>query len=194
MVIASGVCNNLLLFTVVYENKARLYTLRMKWQDGLARRHPALNGKFFMLEGELIQDQGHIVEIDVRVFNLLNVTTIVPTATAIANALTAYTALNAMVGLYVATNPNTKGVKTRKICPVPHPLAGLRLLGNEGVTWQQFFGTIYPTILAEGKEAAYNSLIQFMQQLAVGIPSTINFASRGSTSKHFPLIEVHKST
>ena len=39
---------------------------------------------------------------------------------------------------------------------------------------------IYPAIVNEGKEAAYLSLIQFMQQLAVEYPATINYATRSA--------------
>ena len=53
------------------------------------RPPPALNGKFFALEGELIQDRGYIVELDVGLFNLPNVTAVLPTATTIAAALAA---------------------------------------------------------------------------------------------------------
>jgi hypothetical protein len=178
MVIASGTRNELLSFTVVHGNRARLYTLCMKWQDGLTGRNPELNGNFFALEGELIQDRGHIVEFDVGVFNLPNNVAVVPTVTAIVDALVADPTLSMMAGPYTAGDPDTEGVKTRKICPVPHSLAGLWLLHEEGITWQIFFGMIYPAIVAEGKEVAYKSLIQFMQQLAVGNPSTINCATR----------------
>ena len=57
-----------------------------KWPH---RPTPHFKGKFFALEGELIQDQGHIVELDVGVFNLPGVTAVIPTGTAIANALAA---------------------------------------------------------------------------------------------------------
>ena len=76
------------------------------------------------------------MELDTGVFNLPNVTTIIPTATAITNALTIDPALDTMLGPYVANAPDTKGVKMRKVCPVPYSLAGLWLLDKEGVTWQ----------------------------------------------------------
>ena len=198
MVIASGARNELLSFTVASGDKARLYTLCSKWQDGLTGRHPTLNNKFFALEGELIQDRGHIVELDPTVFNLPRAQTVVPTATTIAAALAADPTI-ATMGPYTAGDADTEGVTTRKICPVPHSLAGLWLLDEEGVSWQEFFGPIYSAIVTEGKEAAYKSLIQFMQQLAVGNPSSVNFPSRPAapprntilSSKYMKALEAH---
>ena len=67
------------------------------------------------------------MELAVGVFNLPNVTAIVPTVTAIANALTADPDLNTMAvaGSYITNAPDTEGVKTMKIYPVPHSLVGL---------------------------------------------------------------------
>ena len=83
-----------------------------------------------------------------------------------------------MAGLYSVGDPNTEGVKTRKICPVPHPLTGLWILGEDRITWQKFFGTVYPATVNEAREATYLSLTQFMQQLAVRDPAMINCANR----------------
>ena len=154
MVFSSGTRDELLSFTIVFDNKARLYSLCTKWQDGLTGRNPTLNNKLFALEGELIQDRGHIVELDVGIFNLPNTTAVVPTADTICLALTADPTLATMAGPYNGGDADTEGVKTRKICPIPHSLAGLWLLDEDGVTWQRFFGTIYPAIVAEGKVEA----------------------------------------
>ena len=199
MVFSSGARDELLSFTIVFDNKARLYSLCTKWQDGLTGRNPTLNNKLFALEGELIQDRGHIVELDGGIFNLPNTTAVVPTVDTICLALTADPTLATMAGPYNGGDAGTEGVKTRKICPIPHSLAGLWLLDEDGVTWQRFFGTIYPAIVAEGKVEAYKSLIQFMQQLAVGVPSTINFGTRPAApprnpalaSRYMTALEVH---
>ena len=177
MAIASGSRNELLSFTIAHGNRARLYTLFAKWQDGLTGNNPTLQNKFFALEGELIQSRGHIVELDGGIFSLPNAVTIVPTAAAITASLTADPTI-AEMGPYNANDPDTEGVKTRKLCPVPHNLAGLWLMHDDGLTWQEFFGTVYPSIVAEGKEVAYASLIHFMRQLSVGNPSPINVATR----------------
>ena len=89
MAIASGSRNELLSFTIAHANRDRLYTLFTKWQDGLTGNNPTLQNKFFALEGELIQNRGHIVELDGGIFNLPNAVTIVPTAAAITTSLTA---------------------------------------------------------------------------------------------------------
>ena len=191
MVTASGARNELLSFTIVHGNRARLYTLCKKWQDGLTGRNPALNGKFFALEGELIQDRGHIVELDAAVFNLPGTVTIVPNVTTITDALTAAPDLDTMAGPYTAGDPGVEGVKTRKICPVPHSLAGLWLLHEDGITWQYYFGTVYPAIVAEGNEATYTSLTQFMQQLSVGIPSSINVTTRPAAATRSAVLSAH---
>ena len=70
-----------------------------------------------------------------------------------ADSLTRDPALDTMAGPYAAGNPNTIGVKTRNICPVLHPFLGLWLLNEDGMTWQKFFGTIYPAIMNKVREA-----------------------------------------
>ena len=84
---------------------------------------------------------------------------VVPPVAAIADDLTRYPALNTMEGPYNAENPDTEGVNTRKIFPVPHPFAGLWIINEDTITWQQIFGTINPIIVTEGKEDAYQALI-----------------------------------
>ena len=65
------------------------------------------------------------MELDATAFNLPDVTAVVPTTTAIATALSADPNINTMAGPYTARDPKTKGVKTRKICPVHNSLTGL---------------------------------------------------------------------
>ena len=87
MVTASGTQNKLLSFTVTHGNRDFLYTLRKRWQDGLTGQNTSLNGKFFAMEGRMIQDCGHIVEVDVGVFSLPIPVAVVPTVEAIADTL-----------------------------------------------------------------------------------------------------------
>ena len=128
MVTASGLQNKLIYFTITHRNRARLYSLFVRWQDALTGRNPLLNGKLFVLEGELILYRGHIVDIYVGVFRLPITVTALPMAEVISNALARDPAIDTMAGPYAAGDPDTKGVKTRKIFPIPHPLAGLWLL------------------------------------------------------------------
>ena len=174
MVTLSGMRNNLISFTVPHRNRERIYTLFMRWKDGLTGRNPSLNGKFFTLEGGLILDHGHVVEIDVVVFSLPITVVVVPIAAFISDALARDPALNMIAGSYAAGDPGIGGLKTRKICTVPHPLEGMWLLDKDGITWQKFFWTIYPAIVNKGSEDTYLALIQFMQKLAVREPATIN--------------------
>ena len=136
MVKESKARNKLISFTLAHRNRARMYSLCRRWKDSLTGQNPLLNGKFFTLEGELIWDRGHIVEINVGVFSLPVPVALFPTAAVINDVLARDTALDTMAGPYTAGEPNTKRVKTRKICPVPHPLEGLGLLGEDGITWQ----------------------------------------------------------
>ena len=97
----------------------------------------------------MILDRGHNVEINVGVFSLPIPVFIVPTTAVIPDALLRYLALDTMVGPYTAGNPNTKGVKTRKIYPVPQSLLGLWLLDKDGITRQTFVRVVYPVIINE---------------------------------------------
>ena len=178
MVIASGTQNELISFTVAHGNRARLYSLCTRWKDGLHGQNCSLNGKFFLLEEELILDHGHIMEIDIGVFSIPILVDVYPIEAVISNTHARDPALEMMAGPYAAGDPNTKGVKTSKICPAPHQLAGLWLLGKYGNTWQEFFSTVYPMIMNEGRDATYLALTKFIQQLAVGDPTTINCSNR----------------
>ena len=131
--------NDLLTFTTANRNRACLYSLCTRWQDGQTSRNPSINCKFFELEGELILDRSHIVEIDVGVFSIPIPVAVVPTAAVISNALAGDTPLDTMSSPYTAGNPDNEGVKTRNICPVPHPLAGLWLLDEDGITWKNMW-------------------------------------------------------
>ena len=106
------------------------------------------------LEGDLIQDRGHIVDIDVGFFSLPIPVAVVPTVAVIANALVKNPSLDTMTGPYNSGNPDTQEVKTRKICHVPHLLTGLWLLDEDGIPWEILFETIYPAIVNEENEAS----------------------------------------
>ena len=64
---------------------------------------------------------------------------------------------------------NTNTLKVRRICPVPHSLVGL-FLAMEAVTWQDFFRSIYPLIVTEGKEVVYAPLTNAFRALSVFVP------------------------
>ena len=144
MVMASVTRNELISFTVAHGNMSRLYTLCTRWQDGLTGQKPLLNGKFFALEGELIQDHGHIVNIDVGVFSIPIIAALVPTAEVISEVLPRYPALDTMAVPYTAGDPDTEGVKTMKIWFVPHPLVGLWILNEDRITWENSLGQSTP--------------------------------------------------
>ena len=74
------------------------------------------------------------------VFSLPIFVSVVPMAAVIANALARDPSLDTMLGPYTAGDPNIKGVKMRNICPVLHPLEGLWLLNEDGITWKYSLG------------------------------------------------------
>jgi hypothetical protein len=75
--------------TVLSGGQARLYTCIYRWEDGLTGNNPDLNNKFFAFEGELINNEGHTVEIDPTVFNLLPTQQAVPLVNDIITAFAA---------------------------------------------------------------------------------------------------------
>ena len=106
MVTASGTRNELISFTVAHRNRSRLHLLFTRWQYGLIGRNSSLNGNLFALEGELILERCHIMDIDLGVFSLPIPIAIVSTASVIYDALARDPDPNTMAGLYAAGDPN----------------------------------------------------------------------------------------
>jgi hypothetical protein len=85
---------------------------------------------------------------------------VVPDVQTINTAIAGDVTLERM-GPYGGGDPNTEGVKTRKLVPVPHFLCQAWLaLGDAGITARQFFTAMHPLIVGEGKEAECKALIQ----------------------------------
>lgn len=97
----------------------------------LANHDTALHNKIYAIEGKLINNHGHVVEVERLVFNL-------PTAvvhTPITAAILAETSVDPVIAgrSCIAGNTNTEAAKVRKICPAPHTLGSL-FLNHETVT------------------------------------------------------------
>ena len=136
---------------VTSDNQVRLFFNVFRWTDSLINRVPALSGKIRALEGELVGNQGATTELPETLFHLPNSTVVVVTVATILTALAGDAALERMAPVN-AGDPDTEGVKTRKLVPVPFFLCGPWLaLGEEGITPRQFFTTIYPTSPARGQ-------------------------------------------
>jgi hypothetical protein len=55
----------------------------------LAHRDPSIHDKLFVIINELINDHGHVVEVDRAVFNIPTTAVDIPTSAAIVAAITA---------------------------------------------------------------------------------------------------------
>ena len=85
-----------------------MYTAITHWINTLAHRDPSIHDKLFAIEGELINNHGHVVEVDKGVFNIPTAAVHIPTTTAILPA--------------IATDPklHQKGtIKVQKSAPSP---------------------------------------------------------------------------
>ena len=158
----SGAQRRFLSATVVSGGKARLYSFIYRWEDDLITSHPELNYKFYGVEGELIENVGHTVELPDTLFNLQTNSQTVPTIPTIVAALTADAGLELM-GPYVNGDANTDTVKTRRIVPVPHVVGGIWLTKPDGITPREFWELVYPVIVSQGIENECRSLLQFFQ-------------------------------
>ena len=67
-----------------------------KWTDTLLVQQPDLAGKYFAIDGELIGNQGTLVELPDSIFNLPNNTVVVPDVQTINTAIAGDAALECM--------------------------------------------------------------------------------------------------
>ena len=155
-------------YIIISHGVGRIYSSLLHWKNTLVARDPDLHDKIFAIEGELIDNRGHVVEVDRTVFSIPGASVVVPTADAILAAITGDANIVKM-GPYAAGDDNTNTLKARRICPVPHSLVGL-FLAMEAVTWQDYFARIYPLIVTEGKEVVYAPLTNAFRALSVGDP------------------------
>ena len=158
----------LIATTIMSGGQARAYVCPFRWDDGLVHQNPTLANKYFAIEGELVGDHGHTVEIDRGVFDLLHNQVAVPSTATILAAYAA-DATTTQMGPYTAQDAGTEIVKTRRIVPIPHSLVGAWLSEADGVDAPRFWRVYYPLIAAAGHELECEAIIEFFQ-VAVTIP------------------------
>ena len=165
---ATGADRKLFAITIISGQQARIYNCLFRWEDGLLANNSTLANKFFAIEGELIGNQGHVVEVPGGAFDLLQNVVAVPTPATIEAAYAADVDA-AQLGPYDAADAGTELVKTRRTVPIPHFLAGVWLAEPDGIDAPTFWRRCYPIIVAMGKEADCKALLEFFQ-VAVCIP------------------------
>ena len=175
---SSGAARHLLAAIIMTGGVARVYVLPFRWDDGLTNNNPTLSDKFFAMEGELLNNQPYTVEIDARVFSLINNTVAVST---VANLVNAYTndATVEMTGPHQANYAGTEPKKSRPLIALPHFLVPLFLSQPNGVSPRYFWTNVYPVITGMGMEGQCSALVEYFQIAATsqgqaGYPSVLN--------------------
>ena len=74
---------------IVSGGVGQIYTAITHWMNTLAHRDPSIHEKLFAINNELINDYGHVVEVDRAVFNIPTTAVHIPTTAAIIAAITA---------------------------------------------------------------------------------------------------------
>lgn len=164
----SGAERQLIAATIISGQRARVYNCAFRWEDGLTNNNPDLANHYYALEGELIGNNGYVVELPGNVFHLLTNQVYVPTVATIQAAYAA-DANATQFGPYTPQDQGTEIVKTRKIVPIPHFVVGFWLSQPDGIDAPTFWRTVYPTIVTAGKVNECKALLQYFQ-VAVTIP------------------------
>ena len=154
-------------FVIMSGGVGQTYTAITHWMNTLSNHDPLLQDKLFVVECELINNHGHVVEVENTVFTNQTTTAHIPTAVAILAVITSDPNIDEM-GPYVSGDSNAETVKVQKICPVPRCLGG-SFLHHEGVTGQTYFKIIYPLITTYGREAVYASLTKLFRTLSISV-------------------------
>jgi hypothetical protein len=123
---------------------------------------PALDGKFFAFDGELILGKGGLVEIPSQWFNMTTQVQ-VPTLDNIRARLAADATPNLPLGPYAGGNPNSMVIKTRAAMILPHKYVGLFLAQSDGIPPHYYFDTILPLLEADGTMGACVALTKYCQ-------------------------------
>ena len=161
LVASSGGSRHALAMAIISEGRAYSYLLPHQWNSTFATPEPSLDGKFFAIDGELVANQGHTVEIPGTAFDLLPNEVRVGTVGGILAAITTNPNTEWM-GPFTNLDQNTEDVNTRRVIPIPHSLVGL-FLAQEGVSPRYYFDTIYPHLVDKGIETECVALTQFFQ-------------------------------
>ena len=149
---------------MLVNGRLRLFFLPFKWEPILgAPVDPSLDGKFIAFDGELIYNQGSLVEIPSDAFNRITNQVLVRTIPALKAALAGDLDPSFMVGPFVAGDADTEAVLVRKIIPIPFKYVGLFMSQLDGVTPRFYFDTILPQIELDGNAQMCLPLTHFFQ-------------------------------
>ena len=73
---------------IVSGGVGQIYTAITHWMNTLAHRDPSIHDKLFAINNKLINDYGHVVEVDRAVFNIPTTAVHIHTTAAIVAAIT----------------------------------------------------------------------------------------------------------
>jgi hypothetical protein len=120
---------------------------------------PALDGKLFAFNGELVLGQGVLVEIPAQWFKVAQAQ--VPTVNNIRAQMAADASPTLTLGPYAGGNTNTVAIKSRAAMVLPHKYVGLFLVQPDGMPPRYYFDTILPLLEANGTAGACVALTKY---------------------------------
>ena len=120
---------------MLVSGRLRLFILPFIWEPALAApSDPSLDGKFFAFDGELIYNQGSLVEVPTTAFHQTTNQVLVCTIHALNAALAGDTDPSLLVRPFAAGDADTEAVLVRKIVPIPFQYVDLFLSQPDGGT------------------------------------------------------------
>jgi hypothetical protein len=123
---------------------------------------PALDGKFFAFDGELVLGQGVLVEIPAQSFNMTAQVQVL-TVDNIRAQLAADASPTLTLGPFAGGNLKTVVIKSRAVMVLPHKYVGLFLAQPKGMPPLYYFDTILPLLEADGTVGACIALTKYCQ-------------------------------
>jgi hypothetical protein len=122
---------------------------------------PALDGKLFAFDGELVLGQGVLVEIPAQWFKVAQAQ--VPTVDHIRARLAADASPTLTLGSYAGGDFDTVAIKSRAAMVLPHKYVGLFLAQPDGMPPHYCFDSILPLLEADGTAGACVALTKYCQ-------------------------------
>ncbi len=152
-----------LTIALLVNGLVRVYCLPFRHDQAVgAAPVPALDGKFFAFDGELVLGQGVLVEIPAQWFNM-TAQVQVPNLDNIQARLAADASPTLTLGPYAGGDLNTVAIKTRAAMVLPHKYGSLFLAQPYGIPPRYYFNTIPPLLEADGTTGACIILTKYCQ-------------------------------
>ena len=168
LIAAAAHQRQLLMVIVLVNGQIRPYFLPFRRDQAVgAAANPALDGKFFAYDGELVHGQGVLVELPHNLFNL-TAQVQVPAIAQIQAHLVVHPDADTTMGPFAVGDPDTTTIRTRSLVMVPHKYAGLFLSLPDGIPPRYYFEMILPVIEADGLAADCLPLTRFFQLAITG--------------------------